>query len=108
MTALTVTSGCSLLVSFDEYGPPDGGSTSSPTPYSGKPVALPGMIHAPEYDYGGEGVAYHDDDPKNQLSTAFRPNEGVDTDGSIVGWIQQGEWLDYTGEAASPGTYSVS
>jgi hypothetical protein len=51
---------------------------------------IPGVIHCAYYDLGGEGVAYHDTDAKNNGSGAlnpadgsylheFRMNEGVDT-----------------------------
>jgi hypothetical protein len=53
------------------------------------PQAVPGKVHCAYYDRGGEGVAYHDSDAKNNGSGAlnpadgsylheFRMNEGVD------------------------------
>jgi hypothetical protein len=58
--------------------------------YSGGPQKLPGKVLCAYYDLGGEGVAYHDADPKNhgsgELNPAdgsylneFRIHEGVDT-----------------------------
>ncbi|CAN0042673.1 unnamed protein product, partial [Hapterophycus canaliculatus] len=29
-------------------------------PYLGDPAAVPGTIEAEEFDFGGEGVGYHD------------------------------------------------
>jgi len=65
------------------------------TPYHdaqhrGGPQAIPGKVFPAYYDLGGEGVAYHDSDAKNNGSGAlnpangtylneFRMNEGVDT-----------------------------
>ncbi|MDR3772920.1 MAG: hypothetical protein P4L26_06205 [Terracidiphilus sp.] len=58
--------------------------------YQGGAQAIPGMVLCAFYDLGGEGVAYHDLDAKNngsgELNPAngsylneFRMNEGVDT-----------------------------
>jgi len=58
--------------------------------YQGGAQAIPGQVHCAYYDLGGEGVAYHDSDAKNNGSGAlnpangtylneFRMKEGVDT-----------------------------
>jgi len=58
--------------------------------YQGGPQKVPGRVLCACYDLGGEGVAYHDTDPKNhgsgELNPAdgtylneFRIHEGVDT-----------------------------
>jgi len=58
--------------------------------YPGGPQPIPGRVQCAYYDLGGEGVAYHDSDAKNNGSGAlnpadgtylneFRMNEGVDT-----------------------------
>jgi len=58
--------------------------------YQGGAQAVPGKVICAYYDLGGEGVAYHDSDAKNNGSGAlnpangtylneFRMNEGVDT-----------------------------
>jgi hypothetical protein len=60
------------------------------TQYSGGAQKVPGTVHCAYYDLGGEGVAYHDSDAKNDGSGAlnpangtylngFRMREGVDT-----------------------------
>jgi len=57
---------------------------------SGGPQKIPGIVHCAYYDLGGEGIAYHDSDAKNNGSGAlnpadgtylneFRMNEGIDT-----------------------------
>lgn len=81
----------------------------NPSPFSGTPVSIPGVIEAENFDTGGEGVAYHDADAVN-LGGAYRPGEGVDlqptTDaggGYNVGWIRAGEYLDYTVNVATAG-----
>ena len=66
------------------------GSPYHDTRYSGGPQKIPGKVLCAYYDLGGEGVAYHDTDPKNhgsgELNPAdgtylneFRIHEGVDT-----------------------------
>jgi hypothetical protein len=58
--------------------------------YQGGAQKIPGKVFCAYYDLGGEGVAYHDSDTKNNGSGAlnpldgsylheFRMNEGVDT-----------------------------
>src|SRR5579863_5227489 len=58
--------------------------------YHGGAQKIPGKVYCAYYDRGGEGVAYHDSDAKNNGSGAlnpadgtylnqFRMNEGVDT-----------------------------
>lgn len=60
------------------------------TKYNSGPQKIPGTVMCAYYDLGGEGVAYHDTDAKNNGSGAlnpangtylneFRMNEGVDT-----------------------------
>jgi hypothetical protein len=57
--------------------------------YHGGPQTIPGRVQCAYYDLGGEGVAYHDSDAKNNGSGSlnpangnylneFRMNEGVD------------------------------
>jgi hypothetical protein len=118
-----------------------------PKDYKGKPFAdakykggaqkIPGTLMCAYYDLGGEGVAYHDSDAKNNGSgglnpldgkylNEFRAKEGVDTsytkdfadywegeavkppkDMLYVGWTAPGEWLNYTVNVAEDGVYSV-
>jgi endoglucanase Acf2 len=81
------------------------------TPYTGTPVLVPALIQAENYDNGGEGVAYHDNDAKN-VGLAYRPNEGVDLEASNdqgfdVYWMTAGEWLEYTIQVPNDGNYDV-
>jgi hypothetical protein len=93
--------------------PPTTPPPSGQQPYGGTPWAIPGTIQAENYDTGGEGVAYHDTETANQ-GGAYR-TDGVDiqatTDtggGNNVGWTAAGEWLEYTVNVTSSGTYSLS
>src|SRR5262252_5041292 len=85
-------------------------SGNAVTPFSGTPVALPGLVLAANFDNGGEGVAYHDTTGGN-AGGAYRAT-GVDIEpasdgGYDVGWIAAGEWLNYTVNVGSAGAYVV-
>lgn len=79
-------------------------------PFNGVAAEIPGAIEAEEFDYGGKGVAYDDNEQKNQ-GAAFR-TEGVDVkstnNGTIVGWTMKGEWMAYTVKVEKSGDYKVT
>lgn len=85
------------------------------TPFLGAPFAVPGTIQAEDFDNGGEGVAWHDTDPGNGWGV-YRTNVDVDiAPGSDAGDIGggyvaanawAGEWMEYTVNVASAGTYT--
>ncbi|MFT7559181.1 MAG: beta-glucanase (GH16 family) [Flavobacteriales bacterium] len=71
---------------------------------------VPGTIEAEDYDVGGQGVAYNDHD-SNNIGGQYR-QDGVDIEQSAsggynVGWVGDGEWLDYTITVPSTGTYTL-
>ena len=112
---LTVTAAGNYL-KLDRLCLRDPGSVDLPeveqTPYLGEAAALPGTIQAENYDLGGQGVAYEDSDASNN-GGQYRPNEGVDIggseeDGYSVGWVSEGEYLEYTVEVTTPGVYQLS
>jgi Carbohydrate binding module (family 6)/PLD-like domain len=87
-----------------------GGSGS--TPFSGTPIGVPGTIEAENFDTGGAGVAYQDLDGGNN-GGAYRSTD-VDLastsdsgGGFCVGWASAGEWLKYTVNVATAGTYTI-
>jgi hypothetical protein len=62
---------------------------------------------------GGEGVAYHDNEPAN-LGGQYR-TDGVDIEttsdtggGYDVGWMVPGEWMKYTVNVATTRTYTIT
>ncbi|HLS28167.1 MAG TPA: endo-1,3-alpha-glucanase family glycosylhydrolase [Opitutales bacterium] len=82
-------------------------------PFHGSPAELPGRVWAKEFDYGGEGVAYHDTTPENE-GGAFRPNEGVDLEPTDdiegdfnLGWTAPGEWILYTVDVMRSGVFEI-
>lgn len=91
--------------------------------FSNTPVETNGRRYATDYDFGPAGIAYHDMDSANYwVSNSIHNkwneggkyrNDGVDieacndtiTNGYYVGWIQQGEWLQYSFFAAQGGNF---
>ncbi|HUR32635.1 MAG TPA: carbohydrate-binding protein [Vicinamibacterales bacterium] len=89
-----------------------GGDTSGagPAPYLGSAVSLPGSVNAQDFDTGGEGVAYHDTTAGN-TGGAYRA-ERVDLEpssdgGNDIGWIDAGEWLNYSVNVTASGSYTL-
>ncbi|MES2731397.1 MAG: cellulase family glycosylhydrolase [Bacteroidota bacterium] len=73
--------------------------------------SLPGVVEAENFDAGGEGVAYHDNDVINN-GGQFR-QEGVDIEncsagGFNVGWIEPGEWIQYAVNVNATGSYILA
>ncbi|UCG28395.1 MAG: T9SS type A sorting domain-containing protein, partial [Bacteroidales bacterium] len=79
-----------------------------PYPDPMQPHILPGTIEPVLFDYGGEGVAYHDGSTSNQ-GNGSRQDEFVDTElndgGETIGYILAGEWIEYTIRVDTPGIY---
>ena len=82
-------------------------------PHGGAAWTLPGTIQAEDYDEGGRGVAYADNDAGNN-GGAYRTDD-VDVEatgdaggGYNVGWTGVGEWLKYTVDVAVDGVYDFN
>ncbi len=74
-------------------------------------VASPGALEVEQFDAGGEAVAYHDTTSGN-AGGALRSSSDVDIEntsggGQNVGWVAAGEWLAYSVNVSSAGTYSA-
>lgn len=87
-------------------------SSGGQTPYAGV-IQLPGTIQAENYDNGGEGVAYHDLSSGNYGGAYRSENVDIETTGDTgggynIGWIDTGEWLEYTVNVASSGVYDIT
>lgn len=79
--------------------------------YSGTPVSIPGQIEAENYDIGGQGTSYNDDDVPNNggVYRTDRVDLWGPEDGSyVVGWVHAGEWLNYAVNVTSAGTYTMT
>lgn len=81
-------------------------------PFTGQPSAIPGRLEAENFDLGYPGEAYHDCDPGNSGSF-YRTDVDVDIQpcaegGANIGWLCQGEWLEYTVDVSHAGTYDLA
>lgn len=111
-----IAAGSAVITATDSESSVSGSFTVGPvasSPYGGVPQAIPGTVQAENYDYGGEGVAYHDTDPAND-GGQYR-NDGVDIGscsdtggGYAINYIAAGEWQKYTVNVSSAGSYTVS
>ena len=86
----------------------------SQSPYGGGAWSPGTRIEAENYDLGGEGVAYHDTTAGNASGSTYRGTDGVDvqayypnlSNGYAVGSVRPTEWLEYTVNVPSAGTYT--
>ncbi|UXP31992.1 carbohydrate-binding protein [Reichenbachiella agarivorans] len=78
--------------------------------YGGTPWSIPGRIEAQDYDMGGEGVAYHDTDATNNGGQYRTDGVDIENNGDSsgnfnIGWMNTGEWLEYTTNVNSTMNY---
>ncbi|MDX9912747.1 MAG: family 16 glycosylhydrolase [Phycisphaerales bacterium] len=78
-------------------------------PYGGTPANIPGVIEAENFDEGAAPAAYFDRDAQNN-GGAYRTSTSVDIEattggGFNLGWIDNGEWLEYTVNVQQSGMY---
>jgi phosphatidylserine/phosphatidylglycerophosphate/cardiolipin synthase-like enzyme len=97
--------------SFTTAGTAPPGDTGS-RPYGGTPAAVPGTFQAENFDEGGQFVAYYDTTAGNKggayRSTDVDLQPTTDAGGGYnVGWTKAGEWLKYTVNVVTPGTYAL-
>ncbi|MDR2473238.1 MAG: Ig-like domain-containing protein [Tannerella sp.] len=78
--------------------------------------AAPLILPVVDFDLGGEGYAFHDNDTGNSGNFAYRANNGDNASGAVdmensanpnIGWTGNGEWLQYTVEVHTAGNYQV-
>ncbi len=112
---VTAGTGCTLTVSAIKI---DGTTMdraqidrcATPPPSAGTP--LPGTLQAEDFDAGANGTAYYDQTAGNTggqyRATDVDIERTTDTGGGYdVGWIGAGEWLTYTVNVASAGSYTL-
>ncbi len=88
-------------------------NTGVPQPFGADPALLGNVIELENYDKGGQGFAYSDTDYKN-VTSIYRGN-GVDiertsdggSDGYTISYTKAGEWMNYTLDAGTGGTYTI-
>src|ERR1044071_8698203 len=96
-------------------GTGSGSTAYQGTPFSGTPIALPKTFFAPDFDRGGQNVAYFDTTSGN-AGNVYRTSDSVDiranTDSQGNGYeiynFEKGEWLAYTVNVATSGTYDLA
>ena len=93
-------------------------SAATDAPYGGTAAAVPGTVYAANYDTGGQGVAYNVTSA-NGSANGYR-SDGVDLEATAdtqnntgagaydLGWTTAGQWFNYTVNAATAGTYTLS
>lgn len=89
---------------------------STSTPFMGPHILsqdAPFTLEARNFDFGGEGIAYHDLDVGNTPGATYRADNGdpnspdVDIEwGGNLGYTNADEWLLYTVEVQDTGIYS--
>ena len=93
------------------------GTPTEPTPrepFGGKVAEIPGKIEAENFDIPGTGKAnksYYESDSDDHGETNYREGTGVDiykkATGYIVGYNQEGEWLEYSVNVKEAGDYTM-
>lgn len=97
----SISIGTSIALSEgDKYDIPVNIPSNAQLPYLGDATEIPGILEAENYDIGGQGISFNDDNIKDGEGS-FRPNDNVDlgtggANGMVVAWINNGEWLEYT------------
>jgi len=93
-------------------------SAATDAPYGGTAAAVPGIVYAANYDTGGQGVAYNVTST-NGSANSYR-TDGIDLEATAdtqdntgagaddIGWTTAGQWFNYTVNAATAGTYTLS
>ena len=93
---------------------PLSGAPASDEPFTDEPFTIPGKIEAEQFNTGRDGDAYHNTSPGNAGHTdAFRATD-VDiekshtaSEGYRVIDMEATEWLSYSVDVKSAGTYTV-
>ena len=87
-------------------------------PFKGEAIAVPGKIEAEDFDIPGKGKnedgtsnqSYADADSENHGDSDYRSDTGVDlykkATGVVVGYNNEGDWLEYTINVAEAGEYT--
>jgi hypothetical protein len=88
-------------------------ASQSAIPFNG-PHNIPGRLEAEDFDNGGEGVGYHDVETTNLGNSTYRAT-GVDLEvsgdtggGANIAYARTGEWLSYTVNVTTTGTYNIA
>ncbi|MCQ2102533.1 MAG: carbohydrate-binding protein [Fibrobacter sp.] len=86
-----------------------------------EPWAIPGKIQAEDFDVSGAGkdengnsnVSFFDNDSENHGDSKYRAEDAAGVDiytkkfGTVIGYNQAGEWLEYTVNVKEAGDYTM-
>lgn len=79
--------------------------------YEGELIQIPGVVEAENYDIGGDGFTFSDNDEGNQ-GGAYREDdvdiEAREDGGYHIGYLEVGEWLEYSVSVEKDGYYNVT
>ncbi len=88
-------------------------TASVPTGFSTGTGTIPGYVFAQDYNTGGEGVGYHFS-TSGGTDTSYRTDAnhlqvctGDTYCGDNVGWLADGDWLNYTSTVNVSGNYDI-
>lgn len=73
---------------------------------------IPGRVQAEDFDLGSNGISYYDTTADN-AGGSYRTDVDVDmavvgSEGNVVGWMANGEWLKYTVYSAETKNYDMT
>lgn len=77
VSALVFLLTSTLFASCQDYLRTYKGTPFEDTHHTNSPELIPGRVECAYYDRGGEGIAYHDTDAKNNGSGALNPADGT-------------------------------
>ena len=96
-----------IISTWPRYGDNSVAEVATGAYPDGIPHAIPGYINPYYFDNGGWGIAYFDTTEGN-FGVGIRQDEDVDGGHGIVGWIEEGEWLEYSVDVQTAGRYVVT
>ncbi len=93
-------------------------NTTYTRPFKGPHILsadAPYVLPAANFDFGGEGYAFHDADAASHTGNTYRRDNGdpnshaveIEGNGANIGYTNPGEWLLYTVEVVDEGDYLI-
>jgi hypothetical protein len=77
-------------------------------------AAIPGLMEAENFNFGGQGNAYYETTPATNSGNQYRTGQGVDiaahpteSNNHVVGWNATGEWLEYLANVDESLNYDI-
>jgi endonuclease/exonuclease/phosphatase family metal-dependent hydrolase len=85
-------------------------TTTGSGPFGGTAWAIPGTVQAEDFDLGANGTGYADNSSGNSGGKYRSTDVDIESggEGYNVGWVGAGEWLKYTVNVKTAGTYTLT